>query len=176
MTTVVPPTCGRSTCPFSDCLQARNGKRTIHYMGHVRMMEACAVPLRGDFQDGGTCREATAQEAEPTSKPGKGLQAIAIYRDTPKIPAAQHLEAVAKGWLRSGGRSGSAEAAGGRHSITHEICGGNQEGYITVGMYEDGRRENFPDHVEGGFDTFRRVDCSATISLSLQYGVRWRCW
>jgi ribonucleoside-diphosphate reductase alpha chain len=60
-----------------------------------------------------------------------------------------------------------------RHSLTHHFSVGGQEGYITVGLYEDGvpgemfiRMSKEGSIVSGLMDSF-----ATAVSLALQYGV-----
>jgi ribonucleoside-diphosphate reductase alpha chain len=60
-----------------------------------------------------------------------------------------------------------------RHSITHKFCVGGQEGYITVGMYEDGNPgEVFIKMAREGSTLSGIMDgLAVSISIALQYGV-----
>src|SRR5919197_1694395 len=60
-----------------------------------------------------------------------------------------------------------------RHSLTHHFCVGGQEGYVTVGLHEDGTPgEVFIRMAKEGSTVSGLMDSFATaISLSLQYGV-----
>jgi ribonucleoside-diphosphate reductase alpha chain len=60
-----------------------------------------------------------------------------------------------------------------RHSLTHHFSVGGQEGYVTIGLYEDGlpgemfiRRSKEGSTVSGLMDSF-----ATAVSLALQYGV-----
>ena len=81
------------------------------------------------------------------------------------------------------GSNGSAEARGTlavrrrlpdeRHSLTHHFSVGGQEGYVTIGLYEDGlpcemfiRMSKEGSTVSGLMDSF-----ATAVSLALQYGV-----
>jgi ribonucleoside-diphosphate reductase alpha chain len=81
------------------------------------------------------------------------------------------------------GGSGSAEPRGTpavrrrlpdeRHSLTHHFSVGGQEGYVTVGLYEDGLPgELFIRMAKEGSTVSGLMDSFATVaSLALQYGV-----
>ena len=60
-----------------------------------------------------------------------------------------------------------------RHSLTHHFCVGGQEGYVTVGLYEDGLPgELFIRMAKEGSTVSGLMDSFATaVSLALQYGV-----
>jgi len=60
-----------------------------------------------------------------------------------------------------------------RHSLTHHFSVGGQEGYVTVGLYEDGLPgEMFITMAKEGSTVSGLMDSLATaVSLALQYGV-----
>ncbi len=74
--------------PVFDCaFKPANGVRSIHYMGHVRMMGAIQPFLSGAISKTVNMPEAaTAEEIEQVYLEGwkQGLKAIAIYRDNSK--------------------------------------------------------------------------------------------
>jgi len=74
--------------PVFDCaFKPRNGARTIHYMGHIRMMEAVQPFVSGAISKTVNMPEdATAQDiSEAYMEAWKGgIKAIAIYRDGSK--------------------------------------------------------------------------------------------
>ena len=83
--------------PVFDCaFKPMNGERSIHYMGHVRMMGAIQPFLSGAISKTVNMPEAaTAEEIETVYLEGwkLGLKAIAIYRDGSKrTPAAVHRQ------------------------------------------------------------------------------------
>ena len=74
--------------PVFDCaFKPANGERSIHYMGHVRMMGAIQPFISGAISKTVNMPEAaTAEEIERVYLEGwkQGLKAIAIYRDNSK--------------------------------------------------------------------------------------------
>ena len=74
--------------PVFDCaFKPANGERSIHYMGHVRMMGAVQPFISGAISKTVNMPEAaTAEEIERVYMEGwkLGLKAIAIYRDNSK--------------------------------------------------------------------------------------------
>ena len=74
--------------PVFDCaFKPANGVRSIHYMGHVRMMGAIQPFISGAISKTVNMPEAaTAEEIEQVYLEGwkQGLKAIAIYRDNSK--------------------------------------------------------------------------------------------
>jgi ribonucleoside-diphosphate reductase alpha chain len=184
--------------PVFDCsLKPVNGRRSIHYMGHVRMMSAVQPFLSGAISKTVNMpEEATADEIANVYTEGwrLGLKAIAIYRDGSK--RVQPLN-TAKGRESGAPTPGSAAilAAGGlearapqplvpsrpyrrkladeRAAITHKFSVGAHEGYLTVGLYDDGPPgEIFITMAKEGSTVSGLMDSFATaVSLALQYGV-----
>ena len=184
--------------PVFDCaFKPANGERSIHYMGHVRMMGAIQPFISGAISKTVNMPEAaTAEEIERVYLEGwkLGLKAIAVYRDNSKrsqplstgkkkdgdavLSAAdtEELEKLRKQLVRA-----QAEAAlphrhrlpAERTAITHKFDIAGHEGYITVGMYPDGQPgEIFLKMAKEGSTVSGLMDTLATtISVSLQYGV-----
>ncbi len=165
--------------PVFDCaFRPRNGTRSIHWLGHVKMMAEVQPFLSGAISKTVNLPpEATVEDIEQVYMTSwkLGLKAIAVYRDGCK--RTQPL---------STGRSTTAEAEkpavpsaarrrlpDERRSITHKFSVGGHEGYLTVGMYDDGKPgELFCVMAKEGSVVSGLMDCFATaISLSLQYGV-----
>ena len=84
--------------PVFDCaFKPANGERSIHYMGHVRMMGAIQPFISGAISKTVNMPEAaTAEEIEKVYLEGwkLGLKAIAVYRDNSK--RSQPLSAPAR--------------------------------------------------------------------------------
>ena len=82
------PASSRSTCSVFDCaFKPVNGERSIHYMGHVRMMAAVQPFISGAISKTVNMPEAaTVEDIEQVYLEGwkLGLKAIAIYRDNSK--------------------------------------------------------------------------------------------
>ena len=74
--------------PVFDCaFKAKNGSRTIHYMGHLRMMGAVQPFISGAISKTVNMpNQATVEDVEEVYMEGwkMGLKAIAIYRDGSK--------------------------------------------------------------------------------------------
>ncbi|MFM8628917.1 MAG: vitamin B12-dependent ribonucleotide reductase, partial [Candidatus Limnocylindrus sp.] len=166
---------------FDCAFKAKNGQRSIHYMGHVRMMAATQPFLSGAISKTVNMPEAaTAEDIESVYLEGwkLGLKAIAIYRDGSKRsqplntskkkdePAASSNVLVGTGVTR---RRLPVE----RTAITHRFDIAGQEGYLTVGLYEDGQPgEIFLKMAKEGSTVSGLVDTFATtVSVALQYGV-----
>ncbi|MCA9671182.1 MAG: vitamin B12-dependent ribonucleotide reductase, partial [Myxococcales bacterium] len=177
--------------PVFDCaFQAQNGKRSIHYMGHIRMMSAVQPFLSGAISKTVNLpNEATVEDIwDAYVQSWKlGLKAVAIYRDgckraqplntgkdTKKVGeslAERSVEPPAepKGPPQAVRHRLPAE----RRSLTHKFDIAGHEGYITIGMYEDGRPgELFIRMAKEGSTISGLMDSFATaISLALQHGV-----
>ena len=113
-----------------------------------------------------------------------GLKAIAVYRDNSQaLPAAEHEEGRRQGQRGRCGRRGPEvqtvykplrrRLPDERASITHKFNVGGHEGYLTIGLYEDGTPgEIFLRMAKEGSTISGLMDSFATaISLALQYGV-----
>jgi ribonucleoside-diphosphate reductase alpha chain len=104
-----------------------------------------------------------------------GVKAIAIYRDNSKRTQPLNVSAGTKGKkaevkeFKPVRRKLPSE----RQAITHKFSIAGHEGYITVGMYEDGQPgEIFLVMAKEGSAISGLMDSYATaISLALQYGV-----
>jgi ribonucleoside-diphosphate reductase alpha chain len=184
--------------PVFDCaFKPTNGVRSIHYMGHVRMMGAIQPFLSGAISKTVNMPEAaTAEEIEQVYLTGwqAGLKAIAIYRDNSKrsqplstgkkkdgdVAASEADAAVIEG-LRKQLAAAQAEAVkphrrrlpAERTAVTHKFDIAGHEGYITVGLYPDGQPgEIFLKMAKEGSTVSGLMDTFATtVSVALQYGV-----
>ncbi len=175
--------------PVFDCsFQPANGTRSIHYSGHVRMMAACQPFISGAISKTVNLPEsAGVEDVMQVYLDGwqLGLKAIAIYRDGSK--KAQPLSA-AKDEPKSAEQAAPPISVPSqvpsahpyrrrlpdeRQSLTHKFKVGGHEGYITVGMYEDGQPgEIFVTMAKEGSTISGLMDSFATaISLALQHGV-----
>src|SRR5881296_3686705 len=162
-----------------DCAFSGSGKRSIHYSGHIRMMGAVQPFLSGAISKTVNLPEhSQVEEIEKTFIEGwqLGLKAIAPYRDGCKRsqplssqPGKKDEEALRPEPPRPLRRRLPDE----RQSITHKFSIAGHEGYITVGMYEDGSPgEIFLVMAKEGSTISGLMDAFATsISMALQYGV-----
>jgi ribonucleoside-diphosphate reductase alpha chain len=179
---------------FDCAFKPMNGTRSIHYMGHLRMMSAVQPFLSGAISKTVNMPEnATPEEIETVYLEGwrMGLKAIAIYRDNSK-----RSQPLNTGKKKDTGAADSAEAVAAaaalaaaaapveprpyrrrlpaeRTAITHKFDIAGHEGYITVGLYPDGQPGEIflkmakeGSTISGLMDTF-----ATTVSVALQYGV-----
>lgn len=163
-----------------DCsLRPVNGTRFIHHMGHLRMMGAVQPFISGAISKTINMPEhSTVDDIMDAYIQAwrLGLKAVAIYRDGSKraqplstSPGQAKAAAEQKAVYRPVRRKLPDE----RQSITHKFSIGGHEGYITVGLYEDGTPgELFITMAKEGSTISGLMDCFATaISYALQYGV-----
>ena len=179
---------------FDCAFKPVNGERSIHYMGHVRMMGAIQPFLSGAISKTVNMPEAaTAEEIEQVYLEGwkRGLKAIAIYRDNskrsqPLMTGKKKDEGTAEDratieQLRRKLAVAQAEAGkphrrrlpSERTAVTHKFDIAGHEGYITVGLYPDGQPgEIFLKMAKEGSTVSGLMDSFATtVSVALQYGV-----
>lgn len=163
--------------PVFDCaFKPKNGIRSIHYMGHVKMMAAAQPFISGAISKTvNVPEEITADEIKDVYlKSWKlGLKAIAIYRDNSKRTQPLSTSSAIKSTIKEYGRPYRRRLPDERDSITHKFSVGGHEGYITVGIYEDGSPgEIFITQAKEGSFVSGLMDAFATaISMALQYGV-----
>jgi ribonucleoside-diphosphate reductase alpha chain len=165
--------------PVFDCaFKPHNGTRSIQYMGHIRMMGAVQPFLSGAISKTVNMPStATPQDIETAYVEAwkLGLKAIAVYRDGCKRsqPLNTKKDALATKGEPSGERLARRRLPDERRSITHKFSIGGHEGYMTVGMYDDGTPgELFVTMAKEGSVVSGLMDNFATmISMALQYGV-----
>jgi ribonucleoside-diphosphate reductase alpha chain len=164
--------------PVFDCaFKPQNGTRSIAYMGHIRMMGAVQPFLSGAISKTVNMpASATPEDMETAYLEAwkLGLKAIAVYRDgckrsQPLNTGKEDAKAEAKPAERLARRRLPDE----RRAVTHKFSIGGHEGYMTVGMYDDGSPgELFVTMAKEGSVVSGLMDNFATmISMSLQYGV-----
>lgn len=164
--------------PVFDCaFKPLNGSRSITYKGHIKMMAAVQPFVSGAISKTVNMPETTTIDEifETYVEAWRlGLKAIAIYRDNSKRSQplmtkreAEAIEAV------PGREIKRRHLPDERHAITHKFNIAGHEGYITVGLYEDGSPgEIFLVMAKEGSTLSGVMDAFATsISLALQYGV-----
>jgi ribonucleoside-diphosphate reductase alpha chain len=169
---------------FDCAFKPRAGARTIHYNGHLKMMGAVQPFISGAISKTiNMPAEATVDDvAEAYVTAWKlGLKSVAIYRDgskrvqplnTGRKDIEKAVDAVAS-IAAADDRMQRRKLPDERKSITHKFDIAGHEGYITVGMYEDGTPgEIFVTMSKQGSTISGLMDSFATaISFALQYGV-----
>jgi ribonucleoside-diphosphate reductase alpha chain len=198
--------------PVFDCaFRSATGTRSIHYMGHIRMMSATQPFLSGAISKTVNLpTDCTVEDIEDAYIQAwkLGLKAIAVYRDGCKrtqplstnlkqatstgraaveeVAPADPLSTLSKEEraLVEALRARKTRPAGPpmavrykladeRASFTHKFSIGGHEGYVTVGLYENGSPgEIFVRMAKEGSVIAGLMDSFATsISLALQHGV-----
>ncbi len=170
-----------SHLPVFDCaFKPAGGTRSIHYMGHVRMMAAAQPFLSGAISKTVNMpKEATVEDIEQAYLEGwrLGVKALAVYRDgckrTQPLNTENGTDALAEVAAQAQKTAVRHRLPDDRPAITHKFSIAGHEGYITVGMYEDGTPgEIFLVMAKEGSTISGLMDAFATsISLALQYGV-----
>ncbi|MFQ5903222.1 MAG: vitamin B12-dependent ribonucleotide reductase, partial [Candidatus Binatia bacterium] len=166
--------------PVFDCaFKPRKGSRSIHYMGHLRMMGAAQPFISGaisktiNMPSNVTVEEIMQAYIEAWKL---GLKAVAIYRDgskrTQPLNTSKEESKAPKAETKES-RPFRRRLPDERKSITHKFDIAGHEGYITAGMYGDGQPgEIFITMSKEGSTISGLMDSFATaISMALQYGV-----
>ena len=163
---------------FDCAFKPRNGKRFIHYMAHLKMMAAVQPFISGAISKTiNMPRESTTEDIAAAYMEGwkLGLKAVAIYRDGSKklqpVSTKKHKNAKAK--APAPARPFRRRLPDTRQSITHKFSVTGHEGYLTVGLYEDGQPgELFITMAKEGSTVGGLMDVIGTCtSMALQYGV-----
>jgi ribonucleoside-diphosphate reductase alpha chain len=163
---------------FDCAFKPANGKRSIQYMGHIRMMAATQPYLSGAISKTVNMpNDVTPDDIMNayTEAWQLGLKAIAVYRDGCKRtqPLSTSLDKKQDKQQVVAVRPARRHLPDERQSITHKFSIAGHEGYITVGMFEDGTAgELFITMSKEGSTISGLMDSLATsVSIALQYGV-----
>jgi ribonucleoside-diphosphate reductase alpha chain len=178
-----------------DCsFKPAKGTRSIHYMGHLKMMAATQPFISGaisktvNLPNGASIEDIMEAYLQAWKL---GLKAVAVYRDGCKqsqpLSAAGTSTALSKGGVVESRASAPQEEENlnapprairhklpeERASITHKFNVGGHEGYITVGLYPSGEPgELFITMAKEGSTVSGLMDSFAcAVSLALQHGV-----
>ena len=167
--------------PVFDCaFKPNKGSRSIHYMGHVKMMSAVQPFISGAISKTVNMPNAvTVDEIIQTYVNAwkMGLKAIAIYRDgskrtqplTTSIDEKEKAKPVEKVVYKPLRRRLPDQ----REATIHKFTVNGNEGYLMVGLYSDGTPgEIFVVMSKEGSTISGLMDAFATsVSIALQYGV-----
>lgn len=183
---------------FDCAFKPFRGERSIHYMAHLKMMAAAQPFISGAISKTVNFpRECTVEDINDAYDQAwrLGLKCVAIYRDGSK--RSQPLNTAKTG---EGTESGSATPSDQRikeledqlvglqkqidqpirrrlpetrSAITHKFDIAGHEGYLTIGLFEDGHPgEAFITMAKEGSTIGGLMDSVAALtSISLQYGV-----
>jgi len=186
---------------FDCAFKPHRGKRSIHYLAHLRMMGAAQPFISGAISKTVNMpKESTVEEIRDTYVQAwkMGLKCVAIYRDGSKRSQPLNTKKTNEGGEKnSGGQSAALESrvkelesevvklraeagrpirrrlSDTRPAVTHKFDIAGHEGYLTVGLFEDGRPgELFITMAKEGSTIGGLMDTIGTLtSMALQYGV-----
>jgi ribonucleoside-diphosphate reductase alpha chain len=184
---------------FDCAFKAHRGKRSIHYLAHLKMMAAAQPFISGAISKTVNMpKECSVEEIRDTYVQAwkMGLKCVAIYRDGSKRSQPLNTKKTNEGGAKVAQASGlesrlkelDAEVArlrteagkpirrrltDTRPAITHKFDIAGHEGYLTVGLFEDGQPgELFITMAKEGSTIGGLMDTIGTLtSMSLQYGV-----
>jgi ribonucleoside-diphosphate reductase alpha chain len=191
--------------PVFDCaFKPHRGKRSIHYLAHLKIMGAAQPFISGAISKTVNMpKESTVAEVRDAYIQAwkMGLKCVAIYRDGSKRSQPLNTRKTNEGGHQAeaaaGGRVGELETEMAklreevaklqvqtgqplrrrlpdtRPSLTHKFDIAGHEGYLNVGLFEDGRPgELFITMAKEGSTIGGLMDSIGTLtSLALQYGV-----
>jgi ribonucleoside-diphosphate reductase alpha chain len=188
--------------PVFDCaFKPHRGKRSIHYLAHLKMMAAAQPFISGAISKTVNMpKESTVEEIRDTYVQAwkMGLKCVAIYRDGSKRSQPLNTKKTNEGGEKTSSSSTSALEASikeleaevaklradagkplrrrltdTRKAVTHKFDIAGHEGYLTVGVFDDGQPgELFVTMAKEGSTIGGLMDTIGTLtSMSLQYGV-----
>ena len=188
--------------PVFDCaFKPHRGKRSIHYLAHLKMMAAAQPFISGAISKTVNMpKECTVEEVRDTYVQAwkMGLKCVAIYRDGSKRSQPLNTKKTNEGGDKSSTTDLSAFAnrikeleaevvklradsgkplrrrlSDTRTAVTHKFDIAGHEGYLTVGLFNDGQPgELFVTMAKEGSTIGGLMDTIGTLtSMSLQYGV-----
>jgi ribonucleoside-diphosphate reductase alpha chain len=187
--------------PVFDCaFKPFRGARSIHYLAHLRMMAAAQPFISGAISKTVNMpNESTVQDIRDAYVQAwkMGLKCVAIYRDGSKRSQplntkrstetgasasaessalesrVKELEAEVARLRDQAGKPLRRRLSDTRTAITHKFDIAGHEGYLTVGLFENGRPgELFITMAKEGSTIGGLMDGIGTLtSLALQYGV-----
>jgi ribonucleoside-diphosphate reductase alpha chain len=186
--------------PVFDCaFRAHRGKRSIQYMAHLKMMAAAQPFISGAISKTVNLpNECTVQDIQDAYVQAwkMGLKCVAIYRDGSKRSQPLNtkktneggetgtqaemlqkriieLENLVESLRKEAGQPLRRRLPETRTAITHKFDIAGHEGYLTVGLFENGQPgELFITMAKEGSTIGGLMDGIGTLtSLALQYGV-----
>ncbi|HTS33757.1 MAG TPA: vitamin B12-dependent ribonucleotide reductase [Thermoplasmata archaeon] len=161
---------------FDCALAPAGGSRTIAPMGHLKMLGAVQP-----FLSGGASKtinlpnDATVEDIEKIYLEAwrLGIKSVALYRDNCK--ASQPFETGQGKAASAAGPRGPARERlpNERKAVTHHFEVGGHDGYVTVGLYPDGRPGEIFFRVtkEGSTVNGLMDSLGLAMSMALQHGV-----
>jgi ribonucleoside-diphosphate reductase alpha chain len=187
---------------FDCAFRAAKGKRSIHYLAHLKMMAAAQPFISGAISKTVNLpNEATVADIRNAYVDAwrMGLKCVAIYRDgskrsqplntkktneggdksaaTANVSALElrikELETMVERLQQESGKPLRRRLSETRQALTHKFDIAGHEGYLTVGLFDDGTPgELFITMAKEGSTIGGLMDSIATLtSMSFQYGV-----
>ena len=185
---------------FDCAFKPHRGKRSIHYLAHLKMMSAAQPFISGAISKTVNMpKESSVEEIRDTYVQAwkMGLKCVAIYRDGSKRSQPLNTKKTSEGGDKAGAQTTGLESqlkgleaevarlrteagkpirrrlAETRPAITHKFDIAGHEGYLTVGLFEDGQPgELFITMAKEGSTIGGLMDTIGTLtSMALQYGV-----
>jgi len=164
---------------FDCAFKPANGQRSIHYMGHIKMIGAVQPFISGAISKTvNVPKDCTVEDIQQAYVDAwrLGAKAVSIYRDgskrTQPLNTSRDKQILAAAGVVAG-QPIRRKLPDERRAITHKFDVAGHEGYITVGLYEDGTPgELFLVMAKEGSTISGFADAFAqAISYALQYGV-----
>jgi ribonucleoside-diphosphate reductase alpha chain len=184
---------------FDCAFRPARGQRSIHYMAHLKMMAAAQPFISGAISKTVNMpHDAKVEEIRHTYAEAwkMGLKCVAIYRDGSKrsqplntkrtsdgTPAASadnavetrigELETEVLRLAKEAGKPLRRRLPETRQAVTHKFDIASHEGYLTVGVFDDGQPgELFITMAKEGSTIGGLMDAIGTLtSMALQFGV-----
>ena len=172
---------GGATVPFRrDQQDDQHAGRIDRGRHHARLIWNPGNSASKPWRFTATIRSVRSRSPQPEKKktrkqprpPSCGYaRTVCAARIFPGAAASGRFRSGAAGTFRA--RAGAKSLPSERNSITHKFSVGGHEGYITVGMYDDGKPgEIFIKMAKEGSTLSGIMDAFAlSVSISLQYGV-----
>ncbi len=183
---------------FDCAFKAYRGKRSIHYRAHLGMMAASQPFISGAISKTVNLpQDCTVEDIRDAYVQAwkMGLKCVAIYRDgskrsqplntrktneggdksdtAPDANRLKELEAEIAKLSKQAGQPLRRRLPETRRAVTHKFDIAGHEGYLTVGLFEDGQPgEVFITMAKEGSTIGGLMDSIGTLtSMALQYGV-----
>lgn len=165
---------------FDCAFKPAKGKRAIHYKGHILMMAAAQPFLSGAISKTiNMPQESTVDDIAAAYMFAweNGLKAVAIYRENSKRSQPLNTQKTEGEMVKKVEKvvvAAERKRLPQTHrSLTHKFEIAGHEGYLTVGLYDDGRPgEIFLTMHKQGSTIRGLLDAWATsVSVNLQYGI-----
>ncbi len=164
---------------FDCAFKPAKGQRSIHHMGHIKMIGAVQPFISGAISKTvNVPKDCTVEDIQQAYVDAwrLGAKAVSIYRDGSKRTQPLNTSRDKQILTAAGvvlGQPVRRKLPDERRAITHKFDVAGHEGYITVGLYEDGTPgELFLVMAKEGSTISGFADAFAqAISYALQYGV-----